>query len=370
MLNIEVDTKIAIIHYWLINMRGGEKVLEALLEIFPGADIYTHVYNKKNISEKIKSHKIFTTFINRLPFADKLYQYYLPLMPKALSKLDLQKYDFIISSESGPAKGVTIHEDAYHICYCHTPMRYVWDLYNDYLKQSNFIVKFFMRLFIPYLRIWDIQTSEKVNCFIANSEFVAKRIRRYYNKASKVIYPPVSIEKYLSINRKPNDFYLFFGQLTKYKRYDIAIEACLKIGRSLIVVGGGLSRKEFIKYGKNGLIKFTGSLPDPDIIKLLSEAKALLFPGIEDFGIIPVEAMAAGCPVIAYRRGGAMETVLENVTGLFFDEQTVESLVDAIIRFEKQEKQFNDRDKFKKHVQQFSKDEFLKKIKKVIYEEE
>jgi glycosyltransferase involved in cell wall biosynthesis len=356
------ENKIAIIHYWLVNMRGGEKVLEALCDIFPTADIYTHVFNPKMISDKIKSHKIRTTFIAKLPFAKKLYPYYLPLMPCALKKLNLNNYKLVVSSESGPAKGIIPIKGAYHICYCHTPMRYIWDLYHDYYDKSNAVVRFFMRLFVMRLRIWDVQTAENVNCFIANSKFVARRIQQYYGRDSLVVFPPVDIEKFLNVPRTPDDYYLFFGQLTNYKRLDIAIKACILAKRRLIIAGSGAK----VKNIENDLVEYKGSLSDKEIILLLSRAKALLFPGIEDFGIVPVEAMAAGCPVIAYRKGGALETVLENVTGIFFDEQSPEALAKAIMELESKYTQFCDREQYWNHVNQFSRKCFDEKIQRII----
>ena len=358
------EIKTAIIHYWLVNMRGGEKVLEELCDMFPAADVFTHVYDPKKISDGIKSHRIQTTFINKLPFAKKLYPFFLPLMPLALKNLKLSEYKLIISSESGPAKGISPVKGAYHICYCHTPMRYIWDLYHEYYNKANVIIRFFMRLFVMKLRIWDVQTAENVNCFIANSKFVARRIQQYYGRDSIVVFPPVSIEKFINVPRAPEDYYLFFGQLTQYKRLDIAIEACTIAKRKLIIVGSGKTAEN----NKTDLIEYKGSLDDSEIIVLLAHAKALLFPGIEDFGIVPVEAMAAGCPVIAYRKGGALETVLENVTGMFFDEQSPESLAKAIVELELNYTQFCDREKYRNHVQKFSKKCFAEKIEKVIRE--
>jgi glycosyltransferase involved in cell wall biosynthesis len=285
-------------------------------------------------------------------------------MPHALKKLNLSNYKLIISSESGPAKGIKPVKGAYHICYCHTPMRYIWDLYSDYYEGSKTIVRFFMRTFVLKLRIWDVQTAENVNSFIANSKFVARRIQQYYGRDSVVVHPPVAIEKFSDVSRMPEDFYLFFGQLTKYKRLDIAIEACILAKRRLIIVGSGAKLKGFT----NSLIEYKGSLNDDEIITLLSRAKALLFPGIEDFGIVPVEAMAAGCPVIAYRKGGALETVEENKTGIFFDEQSPESLAKAIMELESKYSQFCNREEYRKHVKQFSKECFDKKIKNIVKE--
>ena len=361
--------KVAIVHYWLVNMRGGEKVLEALLDIFPQADIYTHVYNPLAMSEKIRSHNVYTTKINKLPFAKKMYQKYMPLMPNALKELDLGSYDLIISSESGPAKGVVPNPDAYHICYCHSPMRYLWDMYHEYFRGASGFVRFFMKRLVPSLRLWDVMSANLVDCFVANSNYVAKRIGRYYNRPAKIIFPPVAIEKFAKVERNPKDYYLFFGQLVGYKRADLALEACVKAGKKIVVVGEGGSAKECKKYEKTGLVNFAGRVNDDEILKYLSEAKALLFPGVEDFGIIPVEANAAGCPVIAFRKGGALDSIKEGVTGMFFDEQTAENLAKAIEAFEKlPEGTFSNRKDFSDHVAQFSQAAFTEKIKALVNE--
>ncbi|GHU94837.1 glycosyl transferase [Spirochaetia bacterium] len=360
--------KVAITHYWLVNMRGGEKMLEALLELYPEADIYTHVYNPRAVSPLINSHRIYTSYIQKLPFAKKLYQKYMPLMPNALKEFNLQGYDLIISSEAGPAKGVVPNPDAYHICYCHSPMRYLWDMYHEYFRKSGFITRFFMKKLIPSLRIWDVTSANLVDRFITNSSYVAKRIKRYYNRDAEVVYGPAAIEKYLPLERKPGDFYLFFGQLAGYKRADIAIEACIASGKRLVVAGAGAKKKDIRRYKKTGLITFSGRISDEEVCLLLSKAKALLFPGIEDLGLIPIEANAAGCPVIAYRKGGVLDTVQENVTGIFFDEQTPAALIQAMDRFETMEAQFSDRIPFTRHVQQFSKAAFGDRITRIIAE--
>jgi len=359
--------KTAIIHYWLVNMRGGEKMLEALLEIYPDADIYTHVYKPAAVSSLIKNRRVFTSRINRLPFSKKLYPLYMPLMPDALMDFDLNDYDLIISSEAGPAKGVVPNPNAYHICYCHSPMRYLWDMYHEYFRDTNFIVKFFMKRLIPSLRVWDITSANMVDRFITNSAFVAKRILRIYNRIAQVVYGPADIEKFITKERNPSDFYLFFGQLADYKRADIAIEACIKSGRKLIVAGAGAKKKEINKYKKSSLITFMGRVSDEQALDLYSKAKALLYPGIEDLGLIPIEANAAGCPVIAYRDGGALETVKENITGIFFNKQTPDSLIEAMDNFEK-DFIIHNREEFNEHVQQFSKAAFIERIKNVISE--
>lgn len=361
--------KVAIVHYWLVNMRGGEKVLEALLDLFPEADIYTHVYLPQAVSEKIRSHRVFTTRISRLPFAAKFYQKYMPLMPDALKELDLSDYDLIISSESGPAKGVVPNPDAFHLCYCHSPMRYLWDMYHEYFRTASGFVRFFMKKLVPSLRLWDVMSANLVDCFVANSHYVAKRINRYYNRPAEIVYPPVAIEKFSAVQRNPKDYYLFFGQLVGYKRADLALEACVRSGRKLVVVGEGGSAKERRKYEASGLVTFAGRVGHRQLEEYLAGARALLFPGVEDFGIIPVEANAAGCPVIAYRKGGALDSIKEGVTGIFFDQQTADSLIGAMEQFEALPlATFADRSQFARHVEQFSQAAFAAKIQKLVEE--
>ena len=362
--------KVAIVHYWLVNMRGGEKAIEALLEMFPQADIYTHVYDPKAMPESIKSRNVYTSYIQKLPFAKKLYQLYMPLMPNALKGFNLQQYGLVISSESGPAKGVVPNPNAYHLCYCHSPMRYLWDMYHEYFKGTNPLVKFFMNRLIPRLRIWDITSANMVDRFVTNSHYVAKRILRVYNRSADVIYGPAPIGQFLDVDRKPEDYYLFFGQITGYKRADIAIEACIKTGRKLIVAGAGAKKKNIRKTKKTGLVHFTGKVSNKEAAGLFAGARALLYPGIEDLGLVPIEANAAGCPVIAFRDGGALDTIKENVTGIFFDEQSPASLAQTLDRFETMEKQgaFSDRAVFTNHVGQFSAEMFKERISRIIKE--
>jgi glycosyltransferase involved in cell wall biosynthesis len=318
----------------------------------------------------INSRRVITSRINRLPFAKKLYQLYMPLMPNALMDFNLQSYDLVISSEAGPAKGVVPNPNAYHLCYCHSPMRYLWDMYHEYFKNTNPVLRFFMKRLIPSLRFWDITSANMVDRFVTNSAFTARRIQRIYNRKAEVVYGPASIEKYLSNERTPSDFYLFFGQITSYKRADIAIEACIKSGRKLIVAGAGVQKSFIRKYKKSGLVSFMGRVSDKEAASLFSNARALLYPGIEDMGLVPIEANAAGCPVIAYRDGGAVETVKENITGVFFDEQTSESLIAAIDYFERNIVNFCNRQLFTNHVQKFSKSAFIERIYQVIDKKE
>ena len=351
--------KVAIIHYWLVNMRGGERVLEALCELYPEADIYTHVLDVEAISPFLGQRNIKTTFINRLPWAKKLYQAYLPLMPLALEQLDLRGYDLVISSESGPAKGVIVGPNTLHVCYCHSPMRYLWDMYSDYLKDASLPVRLLFPLLAHYLRIWDRHSSLGVDRFIANSAFVAQRIQKCYRREAEVIYPPVAVEEFYIAEEK-DDYYLLFGQLVKYKRADLAIEAFNRLGIRLVVIGDGETLPKLKKMAKSN-IQFLGKQPFGLVKQYLSRCQALIFPGVEDFGIVPVEAMASGRPVIAFAEGGALETVVENVTGLFFHQQTPESLISAIEAFEQNRAQFDPK-AIRRHAEGFSKELFKLRI--------
>lgn len=325
-------SNVALLHYWLVNMRGGEKVVQALASMYPNADIFTHVVAPEALPSELASRNIRTTFIQHLPQAKRRYQSYLPFMPLALEQLDLRKYDLVISSESGPAKGVLTSPTATHVCYCHSPMRYIWDMYHDYLEKSSLPVRLLMRPLCHYLRIWDFASAQRVDHFIANSRFVAERIRKCYRRDATVIPPPVDVMAF-SPNSEKDDFYLFFGELVGYKRADLAIEAFRASGRKLIIAGKG-EQLETLRRRAPENVQFTGSLPFGEVQKLLARARALVFPGVEDFGIVPVEAMASGTPVIAYSKGGILDSVIPEKTGLFFDQQTPDALNEALERFE------------------------------------
>ena len=308
--------KTALLHYWLTNVRGGEKVLAALGEMLPEADIFTHAYRPERFGEpsrkRLWGHCVKESLVAGLPFGRRKPQAYLPLMPMASRSLGLDGYDLIVSSESGPIKGIRKPKGARHVCYCHTPMRYLWDMHDEYYRSSGLAGKLSMKLFTSYLRREDLKSAESVD------DFVAERIKRIYGRDSVVVHPPVDVEFFSAAERTSGDYYLFVGAPVAYKRLDLARAACAKMGRELVVAGGG-------------------SATDEDLRGLYAGAKALLFPGLEDFGIVPVEAQAAGCPVIAYGAGGALETVVEGRTGMFFKEQTIESLCAAIEEFESQE---------------------------------
>jgi glycosyltransferase involved in cell wall biosynthesis len=321
--------KVAIIHYWLVHMRGGEKVLEALCKIFPQADIFTHVYAPDAVSDIIREHKITTTFIGSLPAARRLYKRYLPLMPMALEQLDLRGYDLIISSESGPAKGIIPPPGSLHICYCHTPMRYIWNMYHDYRNRSGILTRTLMPPLSQYIRTWDTLSANRVDYFVANSKTVAARINRYYRRDAVVISPPVDVDAFDIVNpTELGDYYLMAGELVAYKRADLAVHAFNHMNKKLVIIGGGDMLKD-IRRIAGPTVTVMGPQPFDTLRHHYARCQALIFPGEEDFGIVPVEAMASGRPVIAYGRGGATETVVPKVSGIFFEEQTVEAIIEA-----------------------------------------
>jgi glycosyltransferase involved in cell wall biosynthesis len=331
------NKKIALVHYWLVGMRGGEKIVECLCEIFPDIDIYTLVYNKDKVSSIINSKNVYTSSIQKKLFAKNHHHVYLPFMPVAIEQFDLSGYDIVISSESGIAKGVLTKPETCHICYCHTPMRYLWNMYFDYLKNEKirFLKRKFIEAFFNYLRVWDLATASRVDYFISNSDNVRKRILKYYKRESSVIYPPVPVNEF-KFSDKKEDYYLIVSQLISYKRIDIAVEAFNRLSKKLVIIGDGSEKKKLArKAGKN--IKFLGWQNDKVLKEYYSNARAFIFPGEEDFGITPVEAQASGTPVIGYGKGGLLETVIDGVTGLFFYRQDAEGLAEAVERFENAE---------------------------------
>jgi glycosyltransferase involved in cell wall biosynthesis len=352
--------RVAIIHYWLVGMRGGEKVIEALCEMYPQADIFTHVYVPEMVSDRIRQHRIIPTFINSLPRASKMYKTYLPLMPLALEQLDLRGYDLIISSESGPSKGIIAPSEALHVCYCHTPMRYIWNMYHDYRDSAGRVARWMMPPLTHYLRMWDVTSAARVDSFVANSATVARRIHRYYGADSVVIHPPVDIGAFsIAASSELADYYLMAGELVSYKRPDLAVRAFNEMKLKLVVIGGGEMLDE-IRRLAGPTVTVLGSQPFGVLKQHYARCRALIFPGEEDFGMVPVEAMASGRPVVAFGRGGAMETVATGVSGVFFANQSVEAISSAVrsladIKI--------DPEKIVAHANQFGRDQFFQKMR-------
>lgn len=351
--------RVALIHYWLTNMRGGERVLEALCEMFPQATIFTHVVDRSKLSATLNGHEIKTTFISKFPFATSQYQKLLPFMPRALEEIDLSDFDLVISSESGPAKGVVTRPDAFHLCYCHSPMRYIWDLYPHYLDSAGFLARQVFPGIAHRLRTWDVTSAARVDQFAANSNFVKRRIEKFYRRDSAVIHPPVAVEEFARARvERPADYYLAAGELVGYKRFDLVVDAFSKLGLPLMVIGDGEQKKDLQRRAGTS-VEFLGRVDFTELKRRFGECKALVFPGEEDFGIVPVEVMATGRPVIAYGRGGALDTVVDGETGILFDSQIVDSLIDAVSRFEKMS---FDSDAIYKHATGFSGDVFKDNI--------
>lgn len=371
--------KVALVHDWLTGMRGGEKVLEVLCEIFPEANLYTLVHIPGSVSSIIEERRIFTSFIQKLSNVEKRYRYYLPLMPKAIEKFDLSEYDLIISVSHCVAKGVIPKDDTLHICYCLTPMRYVWDMYDTYFgkNKSNFLTRTAMSLVRPYLQSWDKESTSRVDYFIADSENVRERIQKHYHRDAEVIYPPVDTDFFtqakacdykeeITLNSQLStmNYYLIVSAFAPYKKVNLAIEAFNILGYPLKIIGSGQEEKKLKKLAKNN-IEFLGWLANDELKKYYQNCKALIFPTEEDFGIVPVEAQACGKPVIAFGKGGALETIIEEETGIFFSEQTAESLIKAIKQFETLK---FDQNKIRENVLRFDHKIFKKKIQSFIAE--
>ncbi len=332
---MELPQDVALVHDWLVGMRGGEKVFELLCELFPRATIFTLVHTRGSVSPSIERLPIRTSLIQHLPFGRSHYRYFLPLFPAAARGLDTRSFRWVISSSHAAAKGVRIGRGAVHVCYCHTPMRYIWDQYSNYFGpgRASLPVRAAMSAIVGGLRSWDVSTAANVGHFIANSRAVQERIRRLYNRESTVIHPPVDLRRF-GESGGDGEFFLVVSALVPYKRIDLAVEALSSRGERLVIVGSGPEEKRLRSIaGKN--VEFRGWVSEGELAECYARSKALIFPGEEDFGIAPVEAMACGKPVIAYSRGGALETVVEGRTGMFFKEQSAASLLDAVMRFER-----------------------------------
>lgn len=328
--------KTAIVHEWLVTYAGSERVVEQMLVLYPEADLFSLVeFLPPELRSFIFHKPVQTSFLQRLPFAKTKFRRYLPLMPLAVEQFDLSDYDLVLSSSHAVAKGVMTRADQLHISYVHTPIRYAWDLQQQYLKGSKLergAGAFLTHLVLHYLRLWDLATANRVDYFLANSRYVARRVWKTYRRPAQVIYPPVAIDRFQPKYQR-DDFYLILSRFVPYKRVDLVVEAFARLGLPLVVIGDGGDRPKIERLATPN-IQLLGHQPDAVVADHMSRCKAFVFAAAEDFGIAPVEAQAAGAPVIAYGKGGVTESVIAGKTGLFFPDQTVESLVEAVQKFE------------------------------------
>jgi glycosyltransferase involved in cell wall biosynthesis len=344
------DLRVAVVHYWLLTYTGAEREIAALLEVFPQADLFALVANEK-MTARFAPHRVTTSFLQRLPGSHRFHRYMLPLCPFALEQFDLRGYDVVISVESGPAKGIITSPGSCHINYCNSPMRYIWDMYHEYTngKDMSRLTRLVFKAVSHYMRMWDLASASRVDYFIANSNYIAGRIRKFYRRDSTVIYPPVDVPAGY-VSDRVGEYYLVVGRLVDYKRVDLAVEACNRLQRPLRVVGVGPQYRR-LKELAGPTVEFLGELTEVQKNDQYAGCRALLFPGEEDFGIVPVEAHSFGRPVIAYGRGGALETIQgpfageeaidSSCDGIFFAQQTSDSLADAILAFEESEVAFS-----------------------------
>ena len=326
-------SRIALVHDYFVQMGGAERVAEAMHESFPSAPMYTPVALPQSLPQRLRMADIRTSPLQHLPSIERRFRHYFMLYPFAVENFDLSEYDLIFSSSSGYAKGVRRRRNAIHVCYCHTPMRWVWR-YDDYVARERFgpVERTLLPALLWPLKQWDLRAARQPNYYIANSRLVADRIKKIYGREAHVIPPPIDVNRF-HMSNEIDDYYLVLSRLMPYKRIDLAIEACKRMNRRLIVIGDGPDRERLEKLGDDR-IEFLGRQPDKIVNYYAARCRALLFPGEEDFGMAPLEANAAGRPVIAYRAGGAVETVEENVTGVFFDQPSSVSLAEAIEKFE------------------------------------
>jgi glycosyltransferase involved in cell wall biosynthesis len=364
--------RVAIVHYWFISRSGGERVVEALADIFPQADVFSLIADHSTLAPILRDRRLQTSFLQRVPGAKRFHRHFLLLQPLALEQFDLSDYDLVISSESGPAKGVITAPKTCHICYCHSPMRYIWDMYPEYRRGMRFPVGPIFALTAHYMRLWDHASASRVDYFVANSRFCASRIRKYYGRDSTVIHPPVEVSAG-KISSQRGEYYIAIGRLVEYKRFDLAIAACTQLGRRLKIIGAGPHEK-VLRRMAGPTVEFLGPVSDTELQMSLAGCRALLFPGEEDFGIVPVEAQSFGKPVIAYASGGIMETVrgifpnevdLENPTGIFFTEQSMSGLAQAMLKSESMEQKFRP-EIIREHSLQFDSAIFKRRISEFI----
>jgi len=354
-------SKVLLGHDWLTGMRGGERVLELLCETFPDAELFTLIHNEKAVSEQISKHVSATSWLQHIPGIFKYYRYALPLFPKAIESIRIPEADLLITTNHCVAKGLQKHKNTRHLCYCFTPMRYAWLFFDEYFG-GNKIKKMTLSPILSYLRKWDLQSTEKVDRFVAISAHIQKRIEKFYHRPSDIVYPPVDTQRLTPQNNSDQDFDLIVSALVPYKRVDLAVDAYNQLKRPLKIVGTG-TEYEILKEKAGNNITFEGWQSDETIKQMYQQCRCLIFPGEEDFGIVPVEAQACGRPVVAYAKGGALETVQDGKTGIFFSQQTVESLIEGI---EKVSRTAWDKATIRKNAERFSTEKFLRGIHRQI----
>jgi glycosyltransferase involved in cell wall biosynthesis len=354
--------KTAVVHEWLVTYAGSERVVEQMLALYPEADLFSLVEFLPDSLRGFIQHKpVTTSFLQRLPFANPRFRQYLPLMPLAIEQFDLSNYDLILSSHHAVAKGVLTRADQLHICYVHTPIRYAWDLQQIYLQgaRSRGLRGFLTHAVLHYLRLWDLATVNRVDHFIANSQYVARRIWKTYRRSAQVIYPPVAIDRFQPHSQR-DDFYFVLSRFVPYKRVDLIVSAFNRLGLPLVIIGDGSEGKR-VKAIAQPNVQFLGHQPDDVVVDYMQRCKAFVYAAAEDFGITLVEAQAAGAPVIAYGKGGAAESIIHEKTGILFAEQTVESLMEAVRLFESGVYQFNP-DYLRQNAERFAPEHFQQKL--------
>ncbi len=333
--------RVAVVHHWFVSRGGGERVAECLAALLPSADLFTLVADPQALPATLRTRKIHTSWLQRMPGAVQRHRHWMPLYPEAARSLDLRAYDLVVSSDAGPVKGVWTSRTAIHICYCHSPMRYLYDSYESYRAEMPLLTRTLFTWTAGRVRRADLKAARRVSQFVANSHYISERIRRIYGRASEVIYPPIDLD-HARIST-PGEHYLCAGRLVPYKRTDLAVLACKRLGRKLRIVGSG-PEMERLRRLAGSETEFLGELSTEALFQQYSQCRALLFAADEDFGMVPLEAQSCGRPVIAFGHGGSLETVraggvAEERTGLYFGEQTVDSVLEAILRFESQEGQ-------------------------------
>ena len=357
------EIRAALVHHWFLVHSGGERVCDALCDILDRPDLFTLVCDPDTLTPNLRRCELTTSFIQSLPRARAWYRYYAPFYPLAVESLDLGSYDLVVSSDASAVKGVLTRPETCHVCYCHSPMRYAWNMAHEYVRGAGFFKRTAFTLLMHYLRQWDLNASRRVDYFVANSENVRRRIRKYYGREARVIYPPCDVDRF-QLSDRTEDYYLFVGRLVGYKRADLAVRACSQSERRLLVVGGGPEESR-LKSLAAPCVEFMGRQPDDRLAELYARCRALIFPAEEDFGLVPVEAQASGRPVVAYGRGGAVETVLPDRTGVFFQEQTVDALLEALKRLEGMEDRF-DPEVIRNQAGQFGRKRFIAEMERFL----